>query len=132
MTRGSIVTGVRLANRYDLHEPLGAGAFGTVYRAHDRVLDRDVAVKLITAPGFDAEARERMVREARAAAALNHPNIVAIYDSGEDQGRPYMVMELIAGKNLRETSSLPLPELRDIALQTCDPLAHAHRHGAIH
>jgi len=82
------VTGVRLANRYELLERLGEGAFGVVHRAHDRTLDRDVAVKLITARTLDAEARERMLREARAAAALNHPHIVAVYDSGEDQGRP--------------------------------------------
>ena len=126
------MTGVRLANRYELLERLGEGAFGVVHRAHDRTLDRDVAVKLITARTLDAEARERMLREARAAAALNHPHIVAVYDSGEDQGRPYMVMELIAGKNLRETSSLTLAELRDVALQICDALAHAHRHGIVH
>jgi tRNA A-37 threonylcarbamoyl transferase component Bud32/tetratricopeptide (TPR) repeat protein len=126
------VIGVRLDNRYELVELIGRGAYGAVYRAHDDTLDRDVAVKILTAPALDAEARDRMLREARAAAALNHPGVVAIYDTGEDQGRPFLVMELIDGKNLRETASLALPELRDVAIQICDALAHAHANGIVH
>lgn len=123
---------VRLQDRYELHEELGRGAFGTVYRARDSVLGRDVAIKMLEAGLLDDEGRDRLLREARAAAALNHPHIVAIYDSGAEQGRPFLVMELVTGGNLRESGALSLDELRDVALQLCDALGHAHAHGIVH
>ncbi|MGH7742119.1 MAG: serine/threonine-protein kinase, partial [Candidatus Eiseniibacteriota bacterium] len=126
------MTAVRLHDRYELREELGRGAFGAVFRAHDSVLKRDVAIKMIDSGVLDDEARARLLREAQAAAALNHPHIVAIYDSGEDRGRPFLVMELVTGGNLRETGPLSLTQLRDIAIELCDALAHAHAHGVVH
>jgi eukaryotic-like serine/threonine-protein kinase len=121
-----------LQNRYRVLESLGKGAFGEVWRGHDDKLERDVAVKMIDAKLLDSESRARFDHEARAAAALNHPNIVAMYDTGEHEGRPFLVMELVHGKSLRETGPLSLAELRDIALQLCDALAHAHALGIVH
>ena len=75
--------GTTLQNRYRLDAELGRGGMGTVYRAHDTLLDRDVAVKVLSDTGLGTEGRARLLREAQAAAKLNHPNIVAVYDAGE-------------------------------------------------
>ena len=80
---------------------LGAGGMGEVYRARDEQLDRDVAVKVLPASSFDdPTARARLVREARAAAALNHPNICTVYEVGEADGQAYIAMELVEGQTL--------------------------------
>jgi tetratricopeptide (TPR) repeat protein/tRNA A-37 threonylcarbamoyl transferase component Bud32 len=120
-----------LNKRYRLESELGRGASGTVYRAHDTVLDRAVAVKMLDG-GLDEHARERLGREARAAAALNHPNIVAMYDSGEDNGRAFLVMELVEGANLRDAGALDLAQVVAVARQLCAALGHAHTHGIVH
>src|SRR5579871_2929288 len=87
---------------YEVLGPLGKGGMGEVYRARDARLHREVAVKVLP-EAFATEAmRERFLREARAASALNHPNICAIHDVGEAEGRPFLVMELLEGKTLRE------------------------------
>jgi serine/threonine-protein kinase len=110
----------------------------TVYLAHDEELDRSVAVKLLAEHlAGDAAFRERFLREARLAARLSHPNVVGVYDAGEDErGRPYIVMEHVEGQTvdalLRERGPLPAGEAVAIALQACHGLAHAHSAGLIH
>src|SRR5512134_281476 len=88
--------------KYEVTGKLGKGAMGEVFRAHDPVLGRDVAIKVLTAPGDDPQAGERFLREAQAAAQLNHPNIITVHDFGEEQGLAYMAMELLEGRDLRE------------------------------
>ena len=108
---------------------------GTVYRAHDTWLGRDVAVKLLNAGGLGEEARQRLLREARAAAQLNHPNIVAVYDVGfvqDTEGRPFIVMEWVQGETLYLRPPTALTEAVMIARQVCAALEHAHAHGVIH
>jgi hypothetical protein len=116
---------------------LGAGGMGEVYRARDTRLGRTVAIKVLRA-GADPEWLHRLEREARAASALNHPNIVHIYDVGEAESRAgayYVVMELVEGETLRRRlrpGPLPLPELLDLGAQLADGLAKAHRAGIVH
>ena len=83
-----------LNDRYRLDAELGRGAMGIVYRGHDMLLDRDVAVKVLSAEVLNAETRARLLREAQAAAQLRHPNIVPVFDAGEVEGTPYVVMEI--------------------------------------
>lgn len=123
----------RLLNqRYRLEHPLGQGGMGTVFKAFDTLLDRPVAVKLLTPGKLGTAGRSRLLREARAVARLNHPNIVAVYDAGEDEGAPFVVMELLEGDSLHETPPANLPALVEIAKQVCRALAEAHVHGIIH
>src|SRR6267142_2745499 len=87
---------------YEILAPIGKGGMGEVYKARDTRLNRDVAIKVLP-PVFATEtARERFQREARAASALNHPNICTVYDVGEAAGHPFLVMELLSGTTLRE------------------------------
>src|SRR6202451_2601257 len=106
---------------YRVLEKIGAGGMGEVFRAHDERLGRDVALKLIRpASGDNPDHLRRFEQEARAAAALNHPNILAIYDVGFDGSTPYIVSELLEGKNLRQRlneGSIPVREASDYALQ---------------
>jgi eukaryotic-like serine/threonine-protein kinase len=131
--------GSEIANRYRLDRRLGAGGMSTVFVAFDRVLEREVAVKLLAEhlaedDGFVARFR----REALAAAKLVHPNIVQVYDSGQDQGsrRHYIVMEYVEGRSvadiLRERKHLGIEEAVDIVSQACQGLDYAHRRGVIH
>src|SRR5579872_3695171 len=87
---------------YEILAPIGAGGMGEVYKARDPRLDRDVAIKVLPQSFVTEAARERFQREARAASALNHPNICAVHDVGEADGHPFLVMELLDGKTLRE------------------------------
>ena len=80
-----------LANRYRLETELGRGGMGIVFRAHDTVLEREVAVKVLNAPDLGPHGRARLLREAQMAASLDHPNIVSVYDAGEAGGTPYIV-----------------------------------------
>jgi tRNA A-37 threonylcarbamoyl transferase component Bud32 len=124
--------------KYRVLGKIGHGAMGEVFRAHDAALDREVAIKVITAKlSGDEEARKRFVREAKAVAALNHPNIITVYDFGEHQGMAFMVMEMLdEGRDLKELiekKQLPPLEIRvAIMEQICDGLAFAHRKGVIH
>ncbi|HKE63618.1 MAG TPA: protein kinase [Micromonosporaceae bacterium] len=137
--------GTLLGGRYELLTSLGHGGFGTVWRAHDRTLGRDVAVKLITLdtarPGTREEIAERFEREARAVAGLNHPNIVTAHDYGVENATAYLVMELIGGGSLedelaaREAAGrgpLDPPRVVSIGTQVAAGLAAAHAAGLIH
>src|SRR5262245_31137538 len=105
---------------------------GVVYRASDLDLRRDVAVKVLTDGASSPDARERLIREARAAARLNHPHIVAVHDVGEDQGVPYFVMELVGGPSLDAAPPSDMEEIVSVAIEICEALEHAHAHGIVH
>src|SRR6202163_415897 len=120
---------------YEILAPIGAGGMGEVYRARDSRLHREVAIKVLPQSFATEAARERFQREARAASALNHPNICAVYDVGEAAGHPFLVMELLDGKPLREhIGSKPLDISIAVALsiQVADALEAAHAKGIIH
>jgi non-specific serine/threonine protein kinase len=123
--------GTLINERYRLDSELGRGGMGTIYRAHDTLLDRDVAVKVLSDTTLNAESRARLLREAQAAARLNHPNIVSVHDAGEaEPAMPYIVMELVEGEALQVGHSLE--QTLSIAEQVCAALEHAHAHGIIH
>ncbi|HVF42651.1 MAG TPA: UvrD-helicase domain-containing protein [Pyrinomonadaceae bacterium] len=121
---------------YRVMGPLGAGGMGAVYKAYDEKLHRVVALKLLP-PEYTSneERRRRFLQEARAASILNHPHILTVYEFGEDGGRPYMAMEYVEGKTLREKitgRALPTVEALTLATQIADGLAKAHEAGVIH
>src|ERR1017187_2516511 len=123
--------------RYEILDKLGTGSMGTVYRARDIVLDREVALKTIrTGMEVEPELRERFYREARACARLHHPYIVVVHDLGEADGTAYIAMELLSGFDFRSLiaarANLRLPVKVEAMAQVCEALAHAHRHGIIH
>ena len=122
--------------RYQLHEKLGQGGMGVVYRAFDSVLERTVALKVVLPNVLDDELRARLFREARAAGNLKHKNIVTIYDLGEHEGRPYLAMEFLEGEDLQHRLARPekmsLLYKIDLAIEMCDGLGYAHAHGVIH
>jgi len=122
--------------RYSIVEQLGAGGMGVVYRARDEKLERAVAIKML-APGLlnGEEARRHFRREALALAKLNHPRIAAVYDVGEQDGRDFIVMELVEGESLAaklKKGALPVKEATAIALQVAEALEEAHEQGVIH
>jgi Tol biopolymer transport system component len=121
---------------YDIESLLGAGGMGEVYRARDARLNRMVAIKVLPKSfSADADRLMRFTQEARAAAALNHPNILSIFDIGEEQGAPYIVSELLEGTTLRELvrdGPMPIRKAIDCALQTARGLAAAHDKGIVH
>ncbi|MFD7409675.1 protein kinase [Streptomyces sp. NPDC059866] len=131
------VHGEMLADRYSLIEPLGSGGMGQVWRAWDSALDREVAVKLLTAPPGDAGAAERFRHEAHTAARLTHANIAAVHDFGHTaDGRPFLVMELIRGRSLAEIlaaqGQLAWEQAADLGAQAARALAAAHAAGVVH
>ena len=121
---------------YRIIEPIGAGGMGEVYRARDGRIGRDVAVKVLPARfSQDPDRLRRFEQEARAAGALNHPNILVIYDVGTHEGAPYVVAELLQGETLRERlrgGPLPLRKAAEIGVQIAQGLASAHEHGIVH
>ncbi|HYN30678.1 MAG TPA: serine/threonine-protein kinase [Dermatophilaceae bacterium] len=127
----------RLGGRYRLDGPLGRGGMAVVWRATDELLGREVAVKTLDLTGPDSEnAGERFRREARATAALNHPNIVTVYDTGVEGETAYLVMELLPGptlaQRLAEGHLFPVPAVRAIGAQVCAALSAAHGAGIVH
>ncbi len=123
--------------RYQLLETLGEGGMGVVYKAFDPLLQRTVAVKLISARLQDApDLRQRFFAEARAAGQLSHRNIVTIFDLGEDHGHPYFAMEFLEGRNLRARMQSPelmsLDRKLEVMTQVCEGLAYAHSKGITH
>ena len=131
----TLTPGTRLG-AYEILSVLGAGGMGEVYRARDTALGRVVALKILRCDGAqDADRLRRFRQEAQAAAALNHPNIMAIHFVGEQNGAPYIVSELLEGESLREcvrAGALPLRKCMDYALQIAEGLAAAHEKGVIH
>lgn len=121
---------------YTILDRLGAGGMGAVYRARDETLHREVAIKVLPAEQLAThEARARLLREARLASSLNHPNICVIHQVGEQDGEMYIAMELIAGRPLREAipaGGLPVSDVLRLGSQVADALAHAHGRHVIH
>jgi Tol biopolymer transport system component len=131
----SLNPGARLG-AYEVISRLGAGAMGEVYRARDSRLGRDVALKILPAEfAGNADRRRRFEQESRAASALSHPNIVAVYDVGDQDGVSYIVSELVEGESLRDLidrGPVPLRKAIEIAAQIADGLAAAHAAGIVH
>jgi hypothetical protein len=130
----SLTPGNRLGP-YEVVELLGAGGMGEVYRAHDSRLGRDVAVKVLRRSSHDPENVARFSREARAAGSLNHPNIVAVFDVGTEDGIPYVVTEVLEGETLRarlDRGMLPYRKAVDIGIQIAQALDAAHGRGIWH
>ena len=128
--------GTRIGS-YEILAPLGAGGMGEVYRARDAKLDRDVAVKVLPAHlTADPDSLARFEREAKAVAALSHPNILSIFDFGSYDGVVYVAMELLEGQTLREliaaTGALPTRKVIDYCVQAARALAAAHGRGIYH
>lgn len=125
-----------IRGQYEALDRLGAGGMGEVYRARDLKLDRLVALKVLKAgPTLDPAARSRFIQEAKAASALNHPNIIVIYDIVDESDMEVMVMEYVAGKTLAELippGGLPVASVLNYGRQIADALGAAHRAGIIH
>jgi serine/threonine protein kinase len=123
--------GRRILDRLRIVDELGRGGFGTVYRATDERLQRPVAVKALAR----GPAGDRVLREAQAAARLNHPSIVTLYELGEDRDGVYLVSELVDGSTLRElqaSGALSDLDVAEAGIELCEALAHAHERGVVH
>ncbi len=131
----SLEAGTKLG-RYEIRSPIGAGGMGEVYRARDTRLGREVAIKVLPEDlAEDPRVRTRFEREAKAVAALSHPNIMALYDVGAEGDTSYAVMELLEGETLRRRvarSALPWRKTIEIAGAVADGLAAAHARGIVH
>ena len=127
-----IAPGTKIGN-YEIQAPLGSGGMGEVYKAHDPTLQRTVAIKVLTKQDEDASAR--LLQEARAASALNHPHICTIHEVGEHEGQAFIVMEHVEGKPLSAlipSDGLPPESVIRYGTQIADALAHAHERGIVH
>src|SRR5438045_616096 len=131
------MVGEVLADRYELEELVGTGGMSSVFRAHDRLLDRKVALKILHQQyNDDDEYLERFRREARAVAALSHPNIVTVIDRGDHEGRQFIVFEYVAGENLKRLierrGPAPVTTALELGMQMARALSFAHQQGLIH
>lgn len=127
--------GTKLSNRYEILRELGRGGMGVVYLARDPLLEREVAIKLLTPKLLSTEAEERFKREARVVAKMDHPAIVAVHDIGEHDGSLFFVMPFVPGTSLRHfirDGSLNLGEVIDLGIQVADALEYSHSHGVVH
>jgi serine/threonine-protein kinase len=123
--------------KYEIVGELGTGSMGVVYRARDKILDREIALKVLRAdPVVQSELLERFQREARACARLRHPNIVTVYDMGTSAEAAYIVMELLDGidwrRAIRQNHQLAVSAKLELMAQVCDALGHAHAAGIVH
>jgi len=122
--------------RYRIERFIGQGGMGRLYVAHDPVLGREVAIKLVRSEIEDADVRERFLREARAASALKHGNVVTVFDAGEHEGHPFIAMEYVSGETLADLIDRREPRSLErklqLAEQLCHGLASAHREGLVH
>ena len=128
----ALAAGARLGP-YVITAPLGAGGMGEVYKATDTRLERTVAIKVLAKQDEDASAR--LLQEARAASALNHPHICTIHEVGKHEGQAFIVMEHVEGKPLSAlipADGLPPESVIRYGTQIADALAHAHEHGIVH
>src|SRR4051812_45519259 len=131
------MVGEVIANRYELEELAGTGGMSSVYRAHDTLLERNVALKILhDRHSQDAEYVERFRREAQTVARLSHPNIVSVIDRGQADGRQYIVFEYVDGETLDQLigrrGALPVEEALRVAIAVARGLAVAHEHGLVH
>jgi eukaryotic-like serine/threonine-protein kinase len=127
------LTDVLAGSRYRIERTLGRGGMAAVYLAHDEELQRPVAVKVLAEHlGNDETFRLRFLREARLAGRLSHPNVVQVYDAGETDGRPFIVMEYVPGRTLADCGKLAPQRAVDLGLQACAGLQHAHDRGLVH
>ena len=131
------MVGELIAERYELEELVGTGGMSSVYRAHDRLLERNVAIKVLHEQfTADGDYVERFRREARAVAQLSHPNIVTVIDRGEHDGRQFIVFEYVDGENVKalieREGPLPEQEAIGLALQIARALGFAHDQGLVH
>jgi serine/threonine protein kinase len=136
-SRATFGIGTVIEQRYHLDAELGRGRMGIVYRAHDLPNNRDVAIKVINVGAANTLAREQFLREAQITAQLNHPHIVAVYETGTvDTGArtpsPFIAMEFIQGKPLSEMRGLTFAQIIDLGRQICDALEYAYGQGLVH
>ncbi len=127
----------RRVSKFELHDLIGEGAMGVVWKAYDTVIRRYVALKLLSSRiGKTSDARQRFLREGRAAGVLQHPNLVTLYDLGEDEGQLYIAMELVEGRDvsavIANNEPLALERKLDIVIELLEGLAYAHERGVIH
>ena len=129
----------RRIGRFSISEKLGKGSNGTVFLGHDPVIDRDVAIKILSATTGISDKKQReqqFINEARAAGRLSHPNIVTIYDASTESGTTFIAMEFLQGKDLRELLAggkrFDIIEIANIISKIAEALAYAHEHGVIH
>jgi len=130
MSNGLI--GTTINERYQIDSELGQGGMGTVYRAHDTRLKRDVALKLLSNTHLGTDGRVQLLHEAQTVANLRHSNIVVVHDAGEYEETPFIVMELVEGQSLHDNMPESLEEIVDVTTQICQALDHAHQQGVVH
>jgi serine/threonine protein kinase len=137
MVAGVVSAGVLIAGRYRLADELGRGGMAMVFRAHDQQLGRDVALKLLQLDAAaETEFASALIQEARAAASLPHPNIVTVFDAGEHEGQPFIVIELVSGGDLRALlrarGPLDAGEAARLGCEIASGLAAVHARGLVH
>ena len=121
-----------LINRYQTLRELGQGGMGTVYLAQDTYLEREVAVKMLNGQKLGTTGRTLLINEARAAARLSHPNVTMVFDVGEQDDVPFIVMEYVEGQTLAQSRPSRMDEVYRIARQVCAALQHAHDKNLVH